>query len=69
MKKRGGPSDPGNRAIDTMLEVLDDDPPLQSLGRRPSVDPLVALLDVLVWVLCAAFALGVAFSYFLAVLP
>lgn len=40
-----------------------------SLGPRPSVDPLVAILDVLVWLLCAAFAGAVAFSYLMAVTP
>ena len=40
-----------------------------SLGPRPPVDPLVALIDVLVWICCALFAGAVAFSYLLAVTP
>lgn len=39
-----------------------------SLGPRPSVDPLVALIDILVWIVCALFAIGVGISYLLATL-
>lgn len=37
------------------------------LGPRPSVDPLVALIDVLVWICCGLFAGAVAVSYLIAV--
>lgn len=39
------------------------------LPPRPPRDPLLVLIDAMVWVLCALFAAGVAISYLIAVTP
>ncbi len=45
----------------------EQNPPSSTLGPRPSVDPLVAIVDVLVWIACGIFVLAVAASYLIAV--